>query len=146
MIPAELYAEIIDKGSDITKDYMSYADPDKFVKQANELTGPQPVHTEIDSQEAIIINSVDMSDLEKLERLKVITEQKEAIRDKELERKQKAGEIIDNHIQKAGDILCKVLFAFGTGGWSLAPELYDWFKKRHHKADDQSIIDHSLEG
>ena len=146
MIPVQLYTEIIDKGSDITKEYMSYTDPDKFVKQANELTGPQPTYTEIDAQEAIIINSVDMSDLEKLERLRDITAQKEAIRDKELERKQKAGEIVDNHIQKAGNILCKVLFALGTGGWSLAPELYDWCQKRHHKADEQSIIDHSLEG
>ncbi len=145
MIPVELYAEIIDKGSDITKEYMSYTDPEKFVKQANELIGPQPTHTEIDAQEAIIINSVEMSDSEKLERLKDIAEQKEVIRDKELERKQKAGEIVDRHIETVGRVFRKVLLALGTGGLSHAVELCARHINKHHMSDDQIIIDHSLE-
>ncbi len=145
MIPVQLYTEIIDKGLDITKDYMSYTDPDKFVKQVNELAGPQTIHTEIDAQEAIVINSVDMSDSEKLERLKDIAEQKEAIRDKELERKQKAGEIVDNHIRTAVNLLLKVVLAFSTGGLSHAGELCAKRITTHHKSDEQIIIDHSLE-
>ena len=145
MIPVQLYTEMIDKGIDLTNGVLSNADPEKLAKGVNELTGLNPVNSEINAQEDIIKNSVDMSDLEKLERLKDITEQKEAIRDKELARKQQAAVIVDNHIQKVGDLALKCLLAFFSGGWSLAPEIYDRYKNKHHKSDEQGIIDHSLE-
>ena len=144
MIPEKFYTEMINKGIDLTNNLMSNADSQKFVNAVNGFSGNDPAYTELSAQEEIIKNSAELTDLEKLEQLRAITAQKSALRDKELECQQIRATIVDNHIQKVGEVAIKAGLALLTAGWSLAPDIYSEIKSWTHKYKRKSVIDNTL--
>lgn len=124
---------------DFANKVMDRFDDEKFARAVIELYGKEPTYDELDAQIEIIKNDPDIPTERKLDLLRAVTVQRDAIRDKEFERKQKAAEIIDNSNEKKGNLAGKIAIGVLSGGVSLLPDAVNAVKGLKDKPAEADI-------
>lgn len=114
--------EAYNKTLDFTDSVMSKFDDEKYARAVTEMYGREPTYSELDAQIDIIKEATDIPTEKKLELLKAVTVQRDAIRDKEFERKSKSADVIDRGMDKKADVAKKISLGVLTGGVSLLPD------------------------
>ena len=118
---------------------MDKLDDEKYAKAVIELYGQEPTYNELDAQIEIIKNATDIPTEKKLDLLRAVTVQRDAIRDKEMERKKKSAEIIDNGTEKKGNLAGKIAIGVLSGGVSLLPDAVNAVKGLKDKKSEDTI-------
>ena len=118
---------------------MDKLDDEKYAKAVIELYGQEPTYSELDAQIEIIKNANDIPTEKKLDLLRAVTVQRDAIRDKEIERKKKSAEIIDNAMEKKGNLAGKIAIGVLSGGVSLLPDAVNAVKGLKDKKSEDTI-------
>lgn len=132
----QILVEAYNKTLDFSSNVVSKFDDEKYAKAVTEMYGREPTFSELDAQIEIIKDADDIPTEKKIDLLKAVTVQRDAIRDKEVERRKKSAEIVDKGMEKKGDIAVKVAMGVLTGGVSLLPDAVNAVKGLAQGKDD----------
>ena len=118
---------------------MDKLDDEKYAKAVIELYGKEPTYYELDAQIEVIKNATDIPTEKKLDLLRAVAVQRDAIRDKEIELKKEAAEIINDGMEKRGNLAGKIAIGVLSGGVSLLPDAVNAVKGLKDKNSEDSI-------
>ena len=127
------------KGSlDFSNKIMDHIDEEKYARAVCELYGQEPTYKELDAAFELIKEDKELPVSEKVQLLTVVSNQREALYEKALERKKKNADMIDRGSRRKGETAVKIAGAVMTGGVSLLP---DAIKAIKGAADKKSLAD-----
>lgn len=127
------------KGSlDFSNKIMDHIDEEKYARAVCELYGQEPTYKELDAAIELIKEDKELPVSEKVQLLTVVSNQREALYEKALERKKKNADMIDRGSRRKGETAVKIAGAVMTGGVSLLP---DAIKAIKGAADKKSLAD-----
>ena len=123
---------------EVVSDVVSDIDEEKYARAVCELYGQEPTYKELDAAIELIKEDKELPVSEKVQLLTVVSNQREALYEKALERKKKNADMIDRGSRRKGETAVKIAGAVMTGGVSLLP---DAIKAIKGAADKKSLAD-----
>ena len=116
--------EILKQALDFTDNIVSKFDDEKYARAVMTIYGHEPDYKELDILAETIRSATDISTKEKSELLLAVADKRNALREKEIEYKQKCAKTINKGFEKKCKIAKKIALGLLTGGLSLLPDGY----------------------
>ena len=114
--------EAYNKSLGFADNVMSKFDDEKYARAVTEMYGRTPTYEEYDTAIELIKQDDSISTKEKIDLLAKVRNLREESIDKDVERKKKAAETVDEGNRKKGDVAVKIAMGVMTGGVSLLPD------------------------
>lgn len=135
-IPINEVAGILKLALEFTNDVVSKFDDEKYAKAIMTIYGYEPDYKELDILAESIRNATDVSAKEKSELLLAISDKRSAIREREVDIRQRCAETVNEGFEKKCRFVGKLALVVFTGGLSLIPDGYraikNWFDDDLH--------------
>ena len=113
---------------DFSDKALDHIDEEKYARAVNELYGKEPTYKELDTAIEIIKDDEKLPTSEKVQLLTLVSNQREELYERALERKKKHADIIDRGSRRKGETAVKIAGAVMTGGVSLLPDAINAIK------------------
>ncbi len=116
--------EILRMALDFTNNIVSKFDDEKYANAVMTIYGHKPDYKELDILAETIRSATDISTKEKNELLLAVADKRNALREKEIEYKQKCAKTVNKGFEKKCKFAGKLVLGLFTGGLSLLPDGY----------------------
>ena len=119
---------ILTAASDLTGKVINSFDEEKHANAVMKLYGSDPNHSTIEVLIKMIVEDTELSSNDKYERLLAIAKMENDFRDREFEHKIECARALDEGFEKRGKFVLKLVFGVLSGGVTLIPDGYHFFK------------------